>query len=161
MIVFPVTWTFGPFFVLLCLGIVLYPSTSPVMGLLQACGRLTLTGHQVPIKLIYHSTSSAWSTSSRCFFPDLGVYRVVSHILTPLSQLLLCSSFFPFLNMLSERCYHHRWWAWPWSAVGPSWSQLALALLDTAKASGISQKPLLQPSPSATKTLPRKPNTRL
>jgi len=31
----------------------------------------------------------------------------LSHHLTPLSQLLSIAGFFPFLNMLSLRCYHH------------------------------------------------------
>lgn len=55
---------------------------------------------------------------------------------------------FPFFNMLSQRCYHHRWLAQPWPAVGPVWNQLALPLLDKGKASGsCSQKPALQPPP--------------
>ena len=49
-------------------------------------------------------------TSSLCFVTDLGVCRVVP--LTSHSS-LRCRSFFqqssfPFLNMLSQRCYHHR-----------------------------------------------------
>jgi len=36
----------------------------------------------------------------------VSAQRFLSHFLTPLSQLLLCSSFFPWLNMLSKRSYH-------------------------------------------------------
>ena len=45
-----------------------------------------------------------------------------SHVISLLSLLLShCRFFFfPFLNMLSQRCYHRRWWAWPWPAAGPS-----------------------------------------
>jgi len=59
----------------------------------------------------------------------------LSHRLTPLSRLLCNCKFFPFLNMLSQRCYHRRWLARPWPAAGPSESQLALALSDTGEAS--------------------------
>ena len=53
----------------------------------------------------------------------------LSHSLTPLSWMLLSSSIFPpFLNMLSQRCYHPHWWAQPRPAAGLSWIQLALAL---------------------------------
>ena len=64
----------------------------------------------------------------------------------------------PFLNLLSQRHYHHRWWAQPRPVAGLSWSRLALAPSDTGEASGsFSQKAPLQPP--ATKTLPRKPST--
>jgi len=68
----------------------------------------------------------------------------LSHCLTPLSQLLCHSRFFPFLNTVSQRCYHRCCWAQPWPAAGPSWSQLAWALSDTSEASrSFSQKPPL------------------
>jgi len=60
------------------------------------------------------------------------------------SSLSSAAGFFSFLNTLSQKCYHHRWWARPWPAAGASWSQLALALSDTGEASGsFSQKPPL------------------
>lgn len=50
------------------------------------------------------------------------------------------------------------WLVQPWPAAGPSWSWLALGLLDMWEASSsFSQKPRLQTP--ATKTLPDKPNT--
>ena len=57
------------------------------------------------------------------FFIDLGVCKVVS--LTQSHSSLFAAVapqvfFFPFLNMLSQRRYHHFWVAWPWPAVGPS-----------------------------------------
>ena len=56
---------------------------------------------------------------------------LLSHLLTPLSH----CSLFPFLTILSQRCYHCCWWAWPWPVAGPSWSQLPLGLLDMGEAS--------------------------
>ena len=91
--------------------------------------------------------SGAWSTSSPSFFTDLGVCRVVFLTYSNSSlwlQLLFCSNFSPFLNMLSQRHYHRCWWARPWPAAGPSWSRLALALSDMGEASSsFSQKPPL------------------
>lgn len=43
--------------------------------------------------------------------------------------------FFPFLNLLSQRCYCYPWWVQPWPVAGPSWSHLELAPLDTGEAS--------------------------
>jgi len=52
--------------------------------------------------------SSAWRTSS-FFFTDLAVCRVVSVTYSHSSPLAgVAQKFFPFLNMLSQRCYHHR-----------------------------------------------------
>ena len=71
-----------------------------------------------------------------------------SHIISLLSpaEVAVVQGFFPFLNMLSQRRYHRRWWAQPWPAVGSSWSQLALALSDIGEA-------------SSSFSQPRKPNT--
>jgi len=72
----------------------------------------------------------------------------LSHILTPFSscKMPLCRCFYTFLNGLPQRHYHCHRWARPWPTVGPSWSQLALALLDVGEASSsFSQKPSLQP----------------
>ena len=44
----------------------------------------------------------------------------LSHHLAPLSWLPFYCRFFPLLNTLSQRCYHHRRLAWPWPAVGLS-----------------------------------------
>ena len=44
----------------------------------------------------------------------------LSHILTPLSRLLVHSRFFSLLNVLSQGCYHCHWLAWPWPAEGLS-----------------------------------------
>lgn len=38
--------------------------------------------------------------------------------------------FFSFLNMLPQKCYCHSLLAWSWPAACPSWSWLALVLLD-------------------------------
>ena len=61
------------------------------------------------------------------FFTDLGVCRAVPH--SSLSQLLLRSSFFPFLNLLSQRRKQHRSLVQVWPAAGPFWSRLELALI--------------------------------
>lgn len=51
-------------------------------------------------------------------------------LLTSLAVICFCTiTFFPFLNLSFQRHYHHCWQAFPWPAVGPSWSCLALALL--------------------------------
>ena len=70
----------------------------------------SLPHHGLPHGLQGNLCSGAWSTSSPSFFPDLGVCRVVpltyshSSLLTAVAQ---CFSP-PFLNMLSQRHYHHR-----------------------------------------------------
>lgn len=69
--------------------------------------------------------SCSWSSSCPSIFSDLGVHR-----LSLFSQLLLCSNFSHFLNMLSKRliwiCYPHCWWAQLRPAAGlfplPLWS---------------------------------------
>jgi len=67
------------------------------------------------------------------FCTDLGLCRVVpliySHSSLPAAVVL--QFFHPFLNLLSQRHCHRRWWARPWPAAGLSWSWLALASLDT------------------------------
>jgi len=51
----------------------------------------------------------SWSTSSPFFLIDIGVCRVVSLTYSHFSpQVQLHSRFLPFLNMLSQRRYHHR-----------------------------------------------------
>lgn len=50
----------------------------------------------------------------------------LSHILSPLSQLLLHSIFYPFLNMLSMRWNHCHWLAQLRPEAGPSWTLLEL-----------------------------------
>lgn len=42
---------------------------------------------------------------------------------------------FFFLNILSQRQCYHSWLTHPWPAVGPSWKQLAMALLGMEKQS--------------------------
>ena len=55
--------------------------------------------------------SSLTLVSAGCFF----------HIVSLLSlDCCLTTILFPFLYMLSQRCYHGRWLAWPWPAVGLS-----------------------------------------
>ena len=105
--------------------------------------------------------SGTWSTSSLSFCADLGVCRA--------APLTLCHSslwmklhrfgvFSAFLTTLSQRHYHRCWWAQPCPAVGPFWSQVALALSVMEEASGsFSQKPPLYPP--STKTLPHRSNT--
>ena len=70
-----------------------------------------LQGHSLPHHGLLHGLqgnlcSGAWSMSSSSCFTDLGVFRVVSHTLTPLFQVLLGSIFFAFLNTLSRMRYH-------------------------------------------------------
>lgn len=60
-----------------------------------------------------------------------------------------------FLNMLSQRCCHHPWWAWPWPAAGLSGNWLALALLDLGESSHRSHSHSL----SINKILPCKSST--
>jgi len=78
----------------------------------------------------------------------------LSHRLTPLSSLPFHHSFFfsPFLNILSQRCYHGHWLAWLLPTAGLSQSRLALALSDMGEASHRSHPY----RPHATKTLPSK-----
>jgi len=69
-----------------------------------------------------------------------------SHIFSLLSPAAECcyAGFFTFLNTLSYGYYYHCWWGRPWPAVDPSWSQPALAILDTGEdSSSFSQKPPL------------------
>lgn len=78
------------------------------------------------------------------------------------SQQPLHSSFYAFLNILSQTNYHRQRWAPLWPAASLSWSQLELAPSEMGAASGVfSQKPSLQPFPPlpAAKTLAHKPNT--
>lgn len=44
----------------------------------------------------------------------------LSYFLTPLSRMLLCSIFHPFINMLSQG--HYLWWAQLWPMMHLSWS---------------------------------------
>lgn len=90
--------------------------------------------------------TGACRTSPSFFFTDLGVCRVVPLTCSCsfLGFQLLCQPSFPILSALSQRCYCGCCWIWPWPVAGPSWSSLALALLDVGDASGIfSQMPLL------------------
>lgn len=81
------------------------------------------------------------SSSLICRFAEL----FLSHILSPVSWLMLHSSFFPpFLDALPQRHYCHHWWAQPWLATGPARIWLAMALSDMGEACGsFSQKPSL------------------
>ena len=65
--------------------------------------------------------------------------------LSPVAKLRYAAlGFFFFLNVLSQRCYHCCWLIQPWPLLGPSWSRLALTLLDIKEASrSFLQKPLL------------------
>ena len=67
------------------------------------------------------------------FFTDLGVCRVVSPILTPLSH-NCCAAFFPLLKYVITVAPP---WAQLWPAVGLSWSWLELPLLDMRTAPGL------------------------
>ena len=104
----------------------------------------SLPHHSLLHRLQGNLCSGTWSTSSPYFFTDLGVCRV----LTPLSG-CKCHYTGVFSSLiLSQRCYHHHWWAWLWPVLGPSWSQLELALLDVEEtSSSCLQKPLLQHTP--------------
>jgi len=132
------------------------PVWSPFHGLqVEICSTMDihgLQGHSLPHHGLHHELqgkalcSGISSTSSPSFFTDLGVCRVV--FLTPSHSSLNChltqSFFLPLLNMLSQRRYHCRWFAWPWPEVGPSYSQLRLALSNVGEASrSFSQKPPL------------------
>jgi len=88
---------------------------------LLQCGVFhVLQWHSLPHHGLRHGLkgslcSGTWSTSSPSFFPDLGVCRVVSLMFS-----LLCLAadaqvfgYFSFLTMLSQRHYHHHWWARP------------------------------------------------
>jgi len=117
----------------------------------------SLPHHGLPHRLQGDLCFGAWRSSSPACFTDLGVCRVVfSHVFSPLSSDFSCIGvFLSFLNMLSQRHYNSCRLAQLWSVVGPSWSQLALALSDMGEApSSFSQKPPLP----ATNTLPRNLN---
>lgn len=93
-------------------------------------------------------------TSSPSFFTDLGVYRVVSHLFFLLDAVL--QQFFSlFLNVVTKVPPPFLM-GLDLPVVGPSWSQLALALLDTGEGSSRSHRC----STPTTKTLPCKPNMR-
>lgn len=79
--------------------------------------------------------SGIWSTSSPCFSTDLSVCRTVALTcsLSPL-WLKLHNNFPPSIFLVPRHYCHHRW-PQPWPAGGPSWSWLALALLDTGDVS--------------------------
>lgn len=89
-----------------------------------------------------------WNFSSgtiSCSSTDMSVGSL-TYFLAPFScdcSFLLANNFFPpFLDMLSQRHYHCQWWAQLWSAVVPSWIQLALSSSDTGEVSGsFSEKP--------------------
>lgn len=64
---------------------------------------------------------------SQCFF--------LWGSLAPVSTCCCCERcleyfFFPLLSMLSQKCCHHCWWAWPCLVPGPSLSWLALTQLE-------------------------------
>jgi len=76
----------------------------------MGCRSTACTHHGLLHGLQGNLCSCAWSTSSPSFFTDLGLRRVVSRTYSQSFLLLLwmlCSNFFPFLNVLSQRCYHH------------------------------------------------------
>lgn len=92
-----------------------------------------------------HGLQFSMNCSSRVPFHRVQSFRNswgppwVSQILPPnLHQ----SGFFspqvtgPARSLLLQRHLPGHWWAWPWSAAGPSWGSLALALSDIAEASG-------------------------
>lgn len=99
--------------------------------------------------------------SSTCpsFSTDTGVCRAVSLTYPHTSLHPQWCSRFP-LTTLSHRPYYHHWWAQPWTAVGPAWSRLTLAPLDTGNLLAAPHKshPCSLPTP---KTLPCKPNTNI
>jgi len=96
------------------------PVWGPFHGLqVDICSTVDLHGLQginLPHHGLHHELqgktlcSGISSTSSPSFFTDLSVYRVISLSLSHSSLLTAISSqgFFPFLNVLSQRCYHHR-----------------------------------------------------
>jgi len=72
-----------------------------------------LQGHGLPHHGLHHNLqgkalcSDISGTSSPSFFTNLGVCRAVSLTLSHCSNCCLTQSFsFPFLNLLSQRCYH-------------------------------------------------------
>ena len=70
----------------------------------------SLPQHGLHYRLQGNLCSGTWTTSSPSFFTDLGVCRVVSLTFSHsslLPQNVLMQVFFPFLNTLSQRCYHH------------------------------------------------------
>ena len=88
----------------------------------------------------------------------LSAELFLSHILSPLSLLLLPSSFFPFLNMLSLRLYYLHWWlslGQQWVSLGGGWHWLYQTWGKLLAASHRCHSC----SPAATKILPRKPTT--
>lgn len=81
----------------------------------------SLSHHGLQGKLSTWNTSSPASSltllSAELFFP---------RILTLLFS--VCFDFCLFLNLLSQRFFHHHCWAQHWPVAGLSWRQLALAL---------------------------------
>jgi len=92
--------------------------SQPPLGAFTCSGvesSMICRGTSLPLHGLHHGLlgnlcSGIWSTySSSSFFTDLGVCTVVSFTYSSSSiPLKLCSNFFYFLNMLSERHYHHR-----------------------------------------------------
>jgi len=72
-----------------------------------------LQGNSLPHHGLLHGLqgnlcSSVWSTSSPSSFIDLvSAELFLSHRLTPFTHSGFGCFFFPFLTMLSQRCYHH------------------------------------------------------
>ena len=98
--------------------------------------------HGLQVKLCSWTCSTSSPPSSLTLVPAELFF---SHIHTPASH-LVCSTFYSFLNKLSQRLYQHHWWAQLCPAAGLSWSRLELALSDMGKASAVfSQKSPLQP----------------
>lgn len=92
------------------------------------CPTLGCRGNSAPVpEASPPSPSSLTSVSAGLF---------LLYILTRIFYGCYCPGLFsPFLALISQRCFQCWWWAKPWPSVGPSWSWLALAWLDTGKVS--------------------------
>lgn len=109
-------------------------------GSLLPCGLPWAAGPQLAHHGLHHSLwgnlCSSTSSISILVSPELFLL----HFFTPLSGCSCSCAGFPpgppFLNLLSQRCHHHHSQPQPWSAAGPSWTQLSLAPLSPGDASG-------------------------
>lgn len=127
-----------------------------VLHLLQVkiCSTLALRGlqgHSCLTKAVATSCRGMYASAAGTTSPFSSSLtsgsskKLPSHFLSPLSQLLFCNTFYPFLNVLWQRQYQHHWWAQLWPATGLCWSCLGSALPGIGTTSGVlSQKAVLQ-----------------
>lgn len=86
-------------------------------------------------------------------WPWVSTELFLSHLLTPLSQLLVHRNFYSFLNLLSKKSKQYHWLSQLWPRACPSWSWLNLAVPVKVTASEIFSQKLSLPvlPPPATK----------